>query len=483
MRQKFSIPLLFLATSLVCAGSAGAQSYATQSGSTTGDMQQGPGLSQARNPLYGGVPEGSVTPGVLQLSLADAIKRGLKYNLGFLLNEQDIRVAQGIRMRSRADLLPNLSAGVTETQTQINLAAFGFTGFPGIPMIVGPFNIFDTRAFLSVPLLDFRARGQLREDSENLKAAGHTFKDTRESVVLVCGNLYLEAVAGKSRIDAVRAQFQTAQALYDLAVDRRKAGLAAGIDELRARVQLQAQQQRLITVENDYAKEKLALARAIGLPLGQEFALTDDMAYAPLSGITKESALEQAYQNRGDYLSAQDRVKAAEAEKKAALGESYPSLALNADYGDIGNKPSESHGSFTVAASLRIPIFQGGRVRGKVLEAEAHLNQRQAELEELRSRIYYEVQASFLDLKSAEERVKVAQSARDLAEEEIRQIKDRFAAGVANTVEVVQGQATLADASDSFISSLYTFSLAKGTLAKVMGVAEQAFPKFLRGIY
>lgn len=481
MRPNLSIPLLILAIGLAGAGWGQAQSYVSQAGSTAGSMQQGPGLSLPQSVLYGGVPSGTATPEVLQLSLTDAIKRGLKYNLGLLLSEQDIRAAQGIRLRSRADLLPNLATGITETQTQINLAAYGFSGLPGVPTIVGPFNVFDARLFLSQPLLDFRARSQLREDAENLKATEHTFKDTRESVVLICGNLYLEAVAGRSRIEAARAQFQTAQALYDLAVDRKKAGLAAGIDELRARVQLQSQQQRLITVENDYAKEKLALARTIGLPLGQEFALADDMTYAPLLGITKESALEQAYQNRGDYLSAQERVKAAESEKKAALGESYPSLALNADYGDIGPRPGDSHGTFTVAANLRIPIFQGGRVRGKVMEAEAHLSQRRAELEELRARIYYEVQTSFLDLKSAEERVKVAQSARDLAEEEIRQIKDRFAAGVANTVEVVQGQESLADASDNFISSLYTFSLAKGTLAKVMGVAEQAFPRFLRG--
>jgi outer membrane protein TolC len=288
-------------------------------------------------------------------------------------------------------------------------------------------------------------------------------------------------VAAQSRIDAARAQLQTAQALYDLALDRRKAGVVAGIDVLRAQVQLQAQQQRLIVAENAVAKDKLALARAIGLPEGQEFALTDDMDYVPLPVTSKVTALESAYKNRGDYLAAQDRLKAAESQKKAAEGDGRPALDLDADYGDIGQKPWSSHGTFSVAARLRIPIFQGGRVRGKVLEADARLHQQQAQLEDLRARIYYEIQTAFLDLKAADDRVQVARSARDLAQEEISQIQDRFSAGVANTVEVVQGQEALASASDNYISSLYAYNLAKGALARAMGVAEGAYQQFLKG--
>ena len=165
MRQYLSIALLFLAMGVAGTGRCQAQSYAPLAGSTAGGTQLAPGFSQGPGAFYGGVPSGTVTPEVLRLSLTDAINRGLKYNLGLLLSQQDIRAAEGSRLRSRADLLPNLAAGITETQTQINLAAYGFAGFPGIPMIVGPFNIFDGRVFLSQPLLDFRARSQLRPSS------------------------------------------------------------------------------------------------------------------------------------------------------------------------------------------------------------------------------------------------------------------------------------------------------------------------------
>jgi outer membrane protein TolC len=484
MKSILSILGLFL-VGLWSAGSARAQSSAVQTSGSTGEASGAQDLyvlsAETQSVFYGGIPSGKASGEVLQLSLSDALKRALKYNLGLLLSEQNVRLAQGTRRRVFADLLPNITTATSESEQQVNLAALGFTGFPGIPSIIGPFSVFDTRVFLTQSILNFSARNKARAEADNLRAAENSYKDTRDIVVFVSGNLYLNAVAGQSRIEAARAQLQTAQALYDLAVDRRKAGVVAGIDVLRAQVQLQAQQQRLIVAENALAKAKLTLARAIGLPEGQEFALTDDMSYVPLAGTTKEAALDSAYQNRGDYLAALDRLKAARSQKNAATGERLPSLDFEADYGDIGQKPWSSHGTFTVAASLRIPIFQGGRVQGKVLEADARLRQQQAQVDDLRARIYYEIQAAFLDLKAADDRVQVARSARDLAQEEIRQVQDRFAAGVANTVEVVQGQEALATASDNYITSLFTYNLAKGALARAMGVAEESYQKFVRG--
>ncbi len=484
-----SIPsiLMFLLLWMWGWGDARAQSFAQQSPGLTSGNSPGAGqslyiaTSESQGPLYGGVPSGKATGEVLRLSLSDTIQRALKYNLALLLSEQDIQSAQGARRRALADLLPNLTAGISESGQQLNLAALGFKGFPGIPQIIGPFSVFDTRVFLTQSVWDSHFRNHAKAQAENLRSAEHSYKDTRELVVLVSGSLYLEAIAGKSQIDATRAQVQTAQALYELAVDRRKAGVAAGIDVLRAQVQLQAQQQRLILAENDFAKEKLTLARAIGLPEGQQFELTEDIPYVPLPGISQQSALDMAYENRGDYLSALDRVKAAESEKRAAAGEGRPSLELDANYGDIGQQPQSSHGTFTVAAKLRIPIFQGGRVRDRVMEEDAHLRRQQAQLEDTRARIYYEIQATFLDLKSADDRVQVAKSALDLAQEQIKEIKDRFSAGVANTVEVVQGQESLARASDDYIASIYGYNLAKGALARAMGVAEDSYQRFLRG--
>jgi outer membrane protein TolC len=439
-----------------------------------------PPVFESQGTLLGGVPTGSPSSVPLQLSLDDAVKRGLQYNLGIILGEQSITSARGVRMRALSDLMPKLSANTTDSGQQINLAAFGISS-PSFPSIVGPFNLFDVRLYFSQTILDFSLLNKKRMEDENIKAAEFSYRNTRDQVVLVCASLYLQAVAGSSRIEAVRAQLATAQALYNLAVDQKKAGIAAGIDVLRTNVELQEQQQRLIVAEAEFEKEKLSLARAIGLPLGQGLTLSEPISYAPLAPMAVDDAVNQAYANRADYQRAMALVRAAESERKSAAGERLPSLGVTANYGDLGESPASSHGTFAVAASLNIPIFQGGRVRAKLIEADAAIQRRKAELEDLRGRIYYEIRTAYLDLKATGDRVQVAKSSVDLAGEQVTQARDRFSAGVANTVEIVQAQEALARATDNYISSLYSYNIAKAALARALGIAEGSYLQFLRG--
>jgi len=438
-------------------------------------------VAGAESAMLGGVPTGNPTEETLPLSLSEAIKRGLRYNLGALLSEQSAEAIRGTRLLALSQLLPRLTLGVNELQEQVNLAAFGFKPGPGMKTVVGPFNVFDVRAYVTQPVLDLAALNRYRASKENVAAAQFDNENTRDLVVFVCANLYLQVVAGNSRIEATRAQVHTAQTLYDLALDQKAAGVSPGIEVLRAQVELQAQQQRLIVAEDQFAKDKLALARAIGLPLGQEFRLTDGMPYAPLPAMSLEETVKRAYQERPDYQSAQARIRSAESGRKAARAGNFPTINFSADYGDIGQRPWESHGSFTVATNVRIPIFQGGSVKGRVREADAALRQREAELEDLRGRIYYEVRTAFLDLKAAADRVQVAQSAVKLADEQVLQSQDRFRAGVTNNVEVVQAQEAQATANENHISSLQSHSAAKLALAKAIGVSGSDYDRFLRG--
>jgi outer membrane protein TolC len=197
--------------------------------------------------------------------------------------------------------------------------------------------------------------------------------------------------------------------------------------------------------------------------------------------MSLDEAVQRAYKERPDYQSAQARVRSAELGRKSAKALRLPSVAFSADYGIIGQRPWENHGTFTVASILRFPIFQGGSVRALVLESDAALRQRQAELDDLRGRIYYEIRNAFLDLKSAADRVQVAQSAVKLAEEQVQQSQDRFRAGVTNNVEVVQAQEALATASENYIASLQAHSAAKLALARAIGVSDTAYEPFLRG--
>jgi outer membrane protein TolC len=451
-------------------------------------LAQGPGISNqggsAQNPLLGGIPQGKAASAVLQLSLSEALKRGLNYNLGARLSAQSVSAARGARMMALSQLYPRVSVGVTEVQEQINLAAMGFTGFPGIQSVIGPFNVFDARANVRQSVLDFSALRESRAADENVRAAEYSDQNIRNMVVYVCANLYLQAVAGKSRIEATKAQAKKAQVLYDLAVDQKAAGVSPGIEVLRAQVELQAQQQRLIVAENQVAKDKLALAQAIGLPLGQEFNLTNGMSYTPAPAISLDESVQSAYRERADYQSAQSRVRAAELEKKAVLAGRLPKIDLSADYGDIGQRPWDSHGTFNVTTSVRIPILfgvLGKSIEGRLLEADAALLQRESELDDLKGRIYYDIKKAFLDLEAAADRVQVAQSAIKLADEQVLQSQDRFHAGVANNVEVVQAQEALATASENYISSLQAHSAAKLALARAIGLSDDKYEPFLRG--
>jgi outer membrane protein TolC len=306
-------------------------------------------------------------------------------------------------------------------------------------------------------------------------------KSDRDLVVLTTANAYLLVIADEASVDSIRAQVKTGQTLYERDVDQNKAGVIASIDLLRARVELQTEQQRLIAAENQLAIDKLMLARVIGLPNGQAFRLTDSVPYAPLGDIALEQALKQAYTTRPDYLSAQVQVRAAELTRQAVAAENYPFLSADTNYGDVGSPNfAASHGTFAFSTTLNIPIFQGSRVRADKLQADAALQQRKAELADLSGKIDDQVRTAFFNLKSSSELVTVAESSIDLANQTLTQAQDRLSAGVADNLEVVQAQESVASANQSYIASLYAYNLAKISLAQAVGIAEQSALQYLR---
>jgi outer membrane protein TolC len=451
----------------------------------TGGGSPGLQLNSLQNQTLGSVPTGTVSPQAIPLSLADAIERGLRQNLGLLLSSDAQFSAQGQLTQARSPLLPNLSAKVTEDAEQVNLAAQGFgkiaSKFPGFPLIVGPFGYFDARAVFTQSLIDFNLLASERSSKQNAAAARLNYQDVREAVVLVVGATYLQTIAAAARVDTADAQVQSAQALYNQAVDMRTVGVSAGIDVLRAQVELQSRRQQLIAARNDFAKQKLALARVIGLPMGQQFTITENIPYESPEPITVEESLEQAYKSRADVQAALSQVRAAEQMRRAATAEHLPSLAIYADYGIIGPTPSTLHGTFTTYAAVQIPIFAGNRAHGDAQVAEAELNRSRQELENLRAQIEQDVRDALLDLQSAADQVTVARSNVDLAAQTLVQARDRFTNGATDNIEVVQAQEAVATANESYISSLYAFNLARVELARATGSAERGFRQYWKG--
>lgn len=442
--------------------------------------ESSPASAAAQNSFSGSVPE-KLVPGVLPLPLSDAIQRGLKQNLGVLLSSQDIRAARGAKWKELSALLPQVTASPFINVSQIDLAEYGFS-FSGVPSVLGPFSYFDARADLSQTLFDWKAVNKTRAAEENEKSAAYSYKDARDLVVLAVGYTYLRGIADQARIDTAGAEVNVAQALSDQASDQVKAGTSPTIDALRAQVELKTRQQQLIQTKNDFAIQKLTLARVIGLAPGQEFELTDKSPYQPLDSITLEDALERAYASRSDFQAAVASEKAADYARKAATAEYYPSLSLNADYGVAGQHPATSaHGVFDVRGTLTIPIFQGGRTHGDVLQAEAQLRQSRDRVENLRAQIDSDVRTALLNLQSSSEEVAVARDNVNLAEQTLTQSRDRFSAGVTDTVEVVQAEEQVASAHENYISSLYNFNYAKISLARALGTAEQSVKEYFKG--
>jgi outer membrane protein TolC len=420
-------------------------------------------------PFQGSVPSGDVTAEPLSLSFSDAVTRGLEHNLGVLAQEQGVRRAHGDRWEALSDLLPRVDGSVTETRQVINLAAFGFTGVQGLPSVVGPFNVFDARVSLSQPVFDLHALHGLHAQSHAVAAARHQLQDARELVVLAVTNLYLEAVTGASRLEAARAQLQTAEALYRQATDLKAGGLVAGIDVVRAQVEQSTERQRVIAAENDLAKQKLQLARAIGLPLAQTFTLADRISEAAAVPTSVEEALTRARTSRPDLRAAQQRVEAAESTRRAEAAAAYPAVHVDANYGSLGLTPDTARPTFLVSGAVTLSLFDGER-RAKVLRADAELQQRRDELADLTGRVEYDVRAGVLDVHSAGEQLEVARSGMALAAQELTQARDRFGAGVADTIEVVRAQEAVAAANERYFESLYRHGLAKVTLARAMGL-------------
>ncbi len=464
-----------------------------QSGSVTVTQSPVPGTTTSVNTInptveaqgsYAGSAE-SEAPFPGKLSLRDAIERGLRYNLGAVGIRNAIDQARGESKVARSALLPYLNGNLSETVEQVNLQVYGLRfrlPVPGfsIPSIVGPFNYFDLRASLSQTVADMTAWNNYRSAKENVRANELSAKDARDLVVLAVGSAYLQTIAAEARVQSTRAQIDTANALYQQASQRRSVGLVAQLDVNRSRVEVLTQQERLVSLQNDLAKSKINLARMIGLPPNSEYELTDNVPYAPAPGMAIEDALRQAFRQRSDLQASEAQVRAAERALSAARAERLPSLSLSADYGAIGATPDHSHGTFSVAGSLQLPIWQGGRVAGDIEQARAALAQRNAELQDLRSQIEADVQRAYLDLQTATRQVEVARENIQVSQENLKLTRQRFDAGVADNVEVVQSQESAAGAELDYINSVFAHNLAKLSLARAIGEAAGDAGQFLK---
>ena len=436
---------------------------------------------QINNSTYeGSVAVPQVKPGVIGLSLDDAIQMGLQHNLGLLLTSQTTQSARGAELDQLQALLPTVNGDIKEAEQETNLEAEGLR-ISGFPKIIGPYGYTDIRGSLNWSLLDLSSLQNYLAAKHDFDAAKLSVEDARQMVVLTVGNAYLRVIADKAQIAADKAELATARVSLNQAMDQHSAGTAPKLDVLRARVDYQTQEQTLIAAQNAFEKDKIALARAIGLPLEQKYVATETAPFAPLDHIDQAQAVSGALASRQDLKALEQKVEAAKHARKAATYERLPVIKFSGNYGDIGINVANSHGTGNAVGSLDVPIFEEPKLRGDAKQAQAQLDEEEAKLSDLRGQITQDVDDSILDIESSAKQVQVAKSNVALAAEELKEAQERYVAGVSDNLAVSQAQQALAQADAQYVSSLYAHNVAKLSLARAMGIAGRNYKTYLGG--
>jgi outer membrane protein TolC len=447
--------------------------------------QQAVGLTppQASGPntqsFQGSVTVGEATGQPIDLSLDEAIQRGLKNNLGVILSGTQTASARGQRLSQLQSLLPEVDASFKDTVTQVDLAAEGLK-IPGLPAIIGPFGYQDLRASLSWSLVNVASLRSYLAAKHSFSAAQLSADDAREMVVLTVGNAYLLVLADEAQVSSVEAQVATSKVSLDQAVANHQAGTAPMLDELRARVDYQSLQQQVIVAKNSLEKDKLALARTAGLPLAQSFTLTDKAPYAAFDQLDVEATIRQAHANRKDLAAMLEQTKVAEQQRKAATADRLPTLKFDGDYGDIGTNLSHSHGTEDLTGTISVPLFAEFALRGEAQVAQSQLDVAQAQLSDKNAQVEADIRDALLDIESAQKQVEVAKSSVDLANEALNEAQQRYANGVSDNLAVSQAEQSVAQADNQYVSSLYRHNVAKLSLARALG-AGQSYKSYLGG--
>ncbi len=434
---------------------------------------------QSSTSFQGSVQAGDASAQPLDLTLDDAIQRGLKNNLGVILSSTQTAASRGQRLSQLQALLPSVDGSIKEAAMQVDLAAEGLR-IPGFPTIVGPFGYTDIRAAMSWSLVNVNSLRTYLAARHNFNASQLTAQDARDLVVLTVGNAYLLVVADESRVTSVQAQVVTAKVSLDQAVQSHQAGTAPMLDELRSRVDYQSLEQQLIVAQNSLEKDRLALARTIGLPLAQKFNLVDKVPYAAFDQLDIDATIRQAHANRKDLAAMIEQTKAAEEQRKAATADRFPTFRADVDYGDIGVNVRHSHGTVDASGTLSVPVFKEFALRGEAAQAQSQLDTQKAQLSDMNAQVDADVRDALLDIASAQKQVEVAHSSVDLANQVLSEAQQRYAAGVSDNLAVSQAEQSVAQANDQYVTSLYRHNIAKLSLARALGAAEN-YKSYLGG--
>jgi outer membrane protein TolC len=423
-------------------------------------------------------------PTALQLTLKQAVDLALAPdgNTRVKLAAEAIRQAEARSAEARAALLPDVEGAVSEQSQTRNLRAFGLI-FPNIPILgftipsfVGPYDVFDARASLTETVFDFSSIRGYQAAKVAAEAVKADNLGTRDQVTDQVARAYLTGLRAQAALDTAKANVELSEALLKLSQSLKTAGTGTGIEVTRADVQLANDRQQLIVAENGVERSHLELLKVIGLKLDRSVELTGALSYVPVENVDPAQALATARENRAELKAQQDREKSAKLSFSGVKFERLPSVAAFGDYGSSGSTINDSVPTRTYGASLKIPIFDGGRRDARRAESASEYRQEQIRTQDLRDQIELDVRLALQSLRSADAEVKAAEDGLKLSENELAQAQRRYKAGVSNSVEVTDAQTRLQRARDNRINALYNYNVARIDLGTATGTIRSMLP-------
>ena len=414
---------------------------------------------------------------VLRLTLDQAVALALKQNTTAQIAV--LQAAESVQDKNiaRAGLLPQAQLDASDSIRRANLEASFGRGFPGFPQHIGPFQVFQAGPSFSTPLFDLALWRRYQAARETAAAAKATSLSTREQVILLVVSQYIGTLRAVATVQAAGSRVELAQALYDQAADLQKEGVGTGIDTLRSNVELQNEKQRLLEAEADRETSLFALSRLLNLDPRQTIELGDSLSYFETPQPEVEQSLEQALSERQEWKSLNNQIKAAQAERKQAWDARLPAVHVDGDWAYQGTRLNNGIPTYNYEVALSMPLFTSGRIRAETARADLEIRRLQQQQEDLRKQIGLDVKTALINLTSAKNQVQVANLGVQLSKEEVDQARDRFRAGVANNIEVIQAQDSLARANDNQIAALYRFNQARADLARSVGQMERVYSK------
>jgi outer membrane protein TolC len=439
--------------------------------------------TQTLNPYLGSTPEGKVVDGEIRISLDEAIARGLRFNLGLIDSQQADAGVRAEREHALSDLLPQISARAQQSYEQLSFKAINIklpaqAGFQ-LPPTSGSFGYGEGDILAHSAVVNLELLNRYKEQRALESASVLSAKDARDIVVYAVGTAYFQVLASEASVATAQAALATAQELNNQVTDQYNHEVSPEIDTLRARVELRTAGQRVVDATNDFEKDKLTLDRVTGIPLAQKWSPSREYGYTPLANQADEA--QSVEETRADVASVKQEVLAGELGVKAARDERLPEISFDGSFGAGGTNPANYNQVYSVQGTIAVPLFTSGRIRSDEHAAEASLVQRRAAYRDIQGRADYDVRFAQLDAQSSDSAVKVAAENRTLAERALIQSKDRFSNGVTNYLEVLEAEEAVVAANENYIASLFSYNVAKISLARAMGSAETRLPAFFGG--